>query len=74
LQSWRTELKYPLAPKLVQKWAINAPAWVEVHIPNNSLTLAQLELEEIEAVTLAAEVHDAPRMTRQTAGANFAEG
>lgn len=52
-----TELKHPVAPKPVQDWAINAPAWVEVLCPKNSLVLGQLDLGESEAIALASEVH-----------------
>jgi predicted nucleic acid-binding protein len=51
------ELKHPLAPKPVQDWAVNAPAWVEVLSPKSSLVLGQLDLGESEAIALAAEVH-----------------
>ena len=51
------ELQHPLAPKPVQNWAVNAPAWVEVLTPKSSLILAQLDLGESEAIALATEVH-----------------
>jgi predicted nucleic acid-binding protein len=51
------ELKHPLAPKPVQGWAVNAPAWVEVLSPKSSPTLGQLDPGESEAIALAAEVH-----------------
>jgi len=50
------ELKHPLAPKPVQNWAGNAPAWVEVLGPSG-LIQAQLDLGESEAIALATEVH-----------------
>lgn len=50
------ELKHPLAPKPVQNWAGNAPAWVEVLRPSG-LIQAQLDLGESEAIALATEVH-----------------
>jgi len=37
------ELKHPLAPKLVQDWAVKAPAWLEVLSPKCSLVLGQLD-------------------------------
>ena len=49
------ELKHPVAPKPVQDWAVNAPAWVEVRCPKSSLVLGQLDLGESEAIALAAE-------------------
>jgi predicted nucleic acid-binding protein len=51
------ELKHPAAPKPVQDWAVNTPAWAEVLSPKNSLILRQLDLGESEAIALAAEVH-----------------
>lgn len=51
------ELKHLVAPKAVQDWAVNAPAWVEVQSPKSSLILGQLDLGESEAIALAAEVH-----------------
>jgi predicted nucleic acid-binding protein len=51
------ELRHPVAPKLVQDWAVRRPAWVEVEAPKNSLLLGQLDLGEREAISLAAEVH-----------------
>ncbi|HET8548666.1 MAG TPA: DUF3368 domain-containing protein [Bryobacteraceae bacterium] len=51
------ELRHPLAPRPVQHWAANAPAWVEVLSPRSSLILAQLDLGESEAIALATEVH-----------------
>jgi predicted nucleic acid-binding protein len=51
------ELKHPLAPKPVQDWVANAPAWVEVLSPKSSPTPSQLDPGESEAIELAAEVH-----------------
>src|SRR5439155_25570522 len=51
------ELKHPLAPKPVRDWASNAPSWLEVLSPKGSLTLAQLDLGENEAIALAIEMH-----------------
>ncbi len=51
------ELKHPLAPTPVQHWAGNAPAWVEIIAPKNSLILGQLDIGESEAIALATEVH-----------------
>jgi predicted nucleic acid-binding protein len=51
------ELKHPLAPKPVRDWVDNAPKWLEVLSPRSSLTLAQLDLGECEAIALATEVH-----------------
>jgi predicted nucleic acid-binding protein len=50
------ELKHPLAPKAVQDWAVNAPAWLEVLSPKSSLIPGQLDPGESEAIALAAEV------------------
>jgi hypothetical protein len=46
-----------LAPKPVQSWAGDVPAWVEVLRPKSSLIQAQLDLGESEAIALASEVH-----------------
>ncbi len=51
------ELKHPLAPKPVQDWVVNAPAWLDVLSPKTSLILVQLDLGESEAIALATEVH-----------------
>ena len=51
------ELKHPFAPKPVQDWAANAPAWVEVVNPRSSLISGQLDPGESEAIALAVEVH-----------------
>ena len=51
------ELQHPLAPKTVQDWARNAPAWVEVVSPRSGLILGPLDAGESEAITLAEEVH-----------------
>jgi len=49
------ELKHPAAPKPVRKWADNPPQWLEVLSPKSSLILAQLDLGESEAISLATE-------------------
>jgi predicted nucleic acid-binding protein len=51
------ELQHPVAPKPVRDWADNAPEWVDVLSPKNSLILGQLDLGESEAIALATEVH-----------------
>src|SRR5450432_1243090 len=51
------ELKHPLAPKPVRDWACDTPKWLEVLSPKDSLTLAQLDLGETEAIALATEMH-----------------
>jgi predicted nucleic acid-binding protein len=51
------ELRHPLAPNRVKKWAFNLPAWVEVLSPSQSRTVMQLDPGECEAIALAAEVH-----------------
>jgi predicted nucleic acid-binding protein len=51
------ELKHPLAPKPVSDWACDPPKWLEVLSPKDSLTLAQLDLGETEAIALATEMH-----------------
>jgi predicted nucleic acid-binding protein len=62
------ELKHPVAPKPVQDWAVNTPAWVEVLCPKSSLVLGQLDLGESEAIALAAEVHADVVLMDQQAG------
>jgi predicted nucleic acid-binding protein len=51
------ELKHPLAPRPVQRWAANAPAWVEVVNAKSSLVPGHLDPGESEAIALAVEVH-----------------
>lgn len=51
------ELKHPAAPSSVQDWAAHPPSWLDVLSPKSSLTLAQLDLGESEAIALAIEVH-----------------
>ena len=46
-----------MAPKPVQNWAGNTPAWVEVLGPKSGLIQAQLDLGESKAIALASEVH-----------------
>ncbi|MCW5979610.1 MAG: DUF3368 domain-containing protein [Bryobacteraceae bacterium] len=53
----QAELQHPLAPKPVQSWAGDAPAWVEVRRPKSGVIQAQLDLGESEAIALATEVH-----------------
>ena len=53
----QAELQHPLAPKPVQSWAADAPAWVEILRPRSGLIQAQLDLGESEAIALASEVH-----------------
>ncbi|HUQ93272.1 MAG TPA: hypothetical protein VM120_16440 [Bryobacteraceae bacterium] len=48
------ELTHPVAPQPVGDWADNAPEWVEVLSPKNSMILAQLDRGESE---LPTEVH-----------------
>ncbi len=50
------ELMHPVAPKLVQDWAANAPAWAEVRTPKSGLRLQYLDAGEGEAIALAAEI------------------
>jgi predicted nucleic acid-binding protein len=51
------ELKHPAAPKSVRAWADDPPGWLEALSSKSSLTLAQLDLEESEAIALAIEMH-----------------
>jgi predicted nucleic acid-binding protein len=50
------ELKHPAAPKPVRDWMAALPGWVEVLRPKNTLSLAQLDLGESEAIALATEM------------------
>jgi predicted nucleic acid-binding protein len=49
-------LKHPAAPKPVRDWMDDLPGWVEVLRPKNTLSLAQLDLGESEAIALATEM------------------
>lgn len=51
------ELQHTLAPKLVQNWVVNAPAWVKVLSPKTSIMSGALDPGESEAIALAQEVH-----------------
>jgi predicted nucleic acid-binding protein len=51
------ELKHPVAPRAVREWAINSPKWLEIQNPKTSVTLAQLDIGESEAIALAVEIH-----------------
>ena len=62
------ELQHPLAPQPVRDWACNAPRWLEVLSPKGSLILAQLDLGESEAITLATEVHAEVLLIDEQAG------
>jgi predicted nucleic acid-binding protein len=62
------ELKHPLAPTLVREWACDTPKWTEVLSPKHSLTLAQLDLGETEAIALATEMHAEVLLMDEQAG------
>jgi len=62
------ELNHPLAPEPVQQWAGDPPKWLEVLRPNTSLTLAQLDLGESEAIALAVEMHAEALLVDELAG------
>ena len=51
------ELSHPLTPTPVREWVENAPEWLEVLSPKDTLVLAQLNIGETEAIALAIEVH-----------------
>src|SRR6266849_10066782 len=51
------ELKHPVAPKPVRDWSVHPPGWLEVLIPQSSVTVVQLDLGESEAIALAIEMH-----------------
>ena len=49
------ELSRPSAPAQVRSWAASLPAWVTVRAPIKSLSRAQLDAGECEALALALE-------------------
>ena len=62
------ELNHPLTPNPVRDWASNPPNWLEILSPKNSLTLAQLDLGETEAIALATEMHAEVLLIDEQAG------
>ena len=62
------ELCHPLAPKPVQEWAANVPAWLEIGHPRITLVLPKLDKGETEAISLAAELHASALLIDEYAG------
>ena len=50
------ELKHPVAPEPVRGWAAHPPGWLEVLAPKSSVSIAQLDLGECDAIALATEM------------------
>ena len=61
------ELKHPLAPKPVRAWC-DTPKWIEILSPKDTLVLAQLDLGESEAISLATELHAEVLLIDEQAG------
>jgi predicted nucleic acid-binding protein len=51
-----SELRHPLAPRVVREWAATPPPWIEIVKPKSALVLDQLDAGENEAIGLAIEV------------------
>jgi predicted nucleic acid-binding protein len=52
------ELQRPVAPEIVRAWISQAPAWLEIRIPNSApdSSLAKLDPGERDAIMLATEL------------------
>jgi predicted nucleic acid-binding protein len=66
------ELQQPNTPQLVRDWARTLPAWIAVQAPKVLDTTLGVDAGEMEAISLAREIHAAAVLIDDRAGRNAA--
>jgi predicted nucleic acid-binding protein len=66
------ELQQPNTPPLVRQWASSLPAWVAVQTPKATNLELDLDAGELEAISLAQEIHADAILMDDRAGRNAA--
>jgi len=62
------ELQQPATPMLVKQWATALPGWVVVQVPNHLQLGLNVDRGELEAISLAQEIHAAALLIDDLAG------
>jgi predicted nucleic acid-binding protein len=50
------ELAHPGSPQAVRDWAVSPPPWLNVQLPTHLLAESRLDVGELQAISLAAEL------------------